>query len=90
MYCRTEHNICLVGGLQDIVAIPGFPSGDTSGEESACRYRRHGSPWVKMEEELATHSSILAWKIPCAEEPGGLRSVGPRKVDRTETLSAAS
>ena len=29
-----------------------------------------------LEEEMATHSSILAWKIPWAEEPGGLQSVG--------------
>ena len=39
---------------------------------------------VEMEEEMVTHSSILAWKIPCAEEPGGLQSVGPQKVDMTE------
>jgi len=29
-----------------------------------------------LEEEMATHSSILAWRIPWAEEPGGLRSMG--------------
>ena len=29
-----------------------------------------------LEEEMATHSSILAWEIPCAEEPGGSRSMG--------------
>ena len=28
-----------------------------------------------LEEEMATHSSILAWKIPWAEEPGGLQSI---------------
>ena len=27
-----------------------------------------------LEEEMATHSSILAWKVPWAEEPGGLQS----------------
>ena len=27
-----------------------------------------------MEEEMATHSSILAWRIPMTEEPGGLQS----------------
>ena len=27
---------------------------------------------ASLEEEMATHSSILAWKIPCTEEPGGL------------------
>ena len=29
-----------------------------------------------LEKELATHSSILAWRIPWAEEPGGLQSMG--------------
>ena len=29
-----------------------------------------------LKEEVATHSSILAWKIPRTEEPGGLQSVG--------------
>ena len=29
-----------------------------------------------LEEEMAAHSSILAWKIPWAEEPGGLQSMG--------------
>ena len=29
-----------------------------------------------LEEEMPTHSSILAWKIPWTEEPGGLQSVG--------------
>ena len=28
-----------------------------------------------LEEEMATHSSILTWKIPCTEEPGGLQSI---------------
>ena len=29
-----------------------------------------------LEEEMATHSSILAWKIPRTEDPGGLQSMG--------------
>ena len=29
-----------------------------------------------LEKEMATHSSILAWGIPCTEEPGGLQSMG--------------
>ena len=29
-----------------------------------------------LEEEMTTHSSILAWKIPWTEEPGGLQSMG--------------
>ena len=30
-----------------------------------------------LEEEMATHASILAWKIPWTEEPGGPQSMGP-------------
>ena len=33
-----------------------------------------------LEEEIATHSSILAWKIPWTEEPGGLQSTGSQRV----------
>ena len=33
-----------------------------------------------LEKEMATHSSILAWKIPCTEEPGGLQSRGSQRV----------
>ena len=33
-----------------------------------------------LEQEMATHSSILAWKIPWAEEPGGLQSMGLQRV----------
>ena len=33
-----------------------------------------------LEKEMATHSSIFAWKIPWTEEPGRLDSIGPRRV----------
>ena len=33
-----------------------------------------------LEEGMATHSSILAWKIPWTEEPSRLQSVGPQRV----------
>ena len=33
-----------------------------------------------LEEEMATHSSILAWEIPWTEEPGGLQSLGLQRV----------
>ena len=33
--------------------------------------------WVRfLEKGMATHSSILAWRIPCTKEPGGLQSKG--------------
>ena len=33
-----------------------------------------------LEKEMATHSSILAWEISWTEEPGGLQSMGSRRV----------
>ena len=33
-----------------------------------------------LEEETATHSSTLAWKIPCTEKPGRLQSMGSKRV----------
>ena len=33
-----------------------------------------------LEEDIATHSSILAWRIPWTEEPGGLQSIGSQGV----------
>ena len=35
---------------------------------------------TNMEKEMATHSSILAWRIPRTEEPGGLQSLGSQRV----------
>ena len=40
-----------------------------------------------LEKEMATHSSILAWRIPWTEEPGGLRSIGLQESDMTEQLN---
>ena len=40
-----------------------------------------------LEEGMATHSSIPAWRIPWTEEPGGLRSLGCKELDRPERLS---
>ena len=33
-----------------------------------------------LQEDMATHSSILAWRIPWTEEPGGLQSTGSQRV----------
>ena len=35
---------------------------------------------IPLEKEMATHSSILAWESPWAEEPGGLQSMAPQRV----------
>ena len=58
-----------------------------SGKEPACQCRRHRRhrfyPWVgkiPLGEGMATHSSILACRIPRTEEPGGLQSMGSHSV----------
>ena len=41
----------------------------------------HSLGWEDpLEEEMATHSSIQAWRIPWTEEPGGLQSMGSHRV----------
>ena len=42
-----------------------------------------------LEGDKATHSSILAWRIPWTEDPGGLQSTGSTESDATEQLSTA-
>ena len=37
-----------------------------------------------LEKEMATYSSILAWRIPWTEEPGGLQSTGSQRVGHNE------
>ena len=37
-----------------------------------------------LEKEMATHSSVLAWRVPVTEEPGGLRLWGRTESDTTE------
>ena len=41
---------------------------------------------VSLEKEMATHSSILAWRIPWTEQPGRLQSMGLQELDMTERL----
>ena len=40
-----------------------------------------------LEEGMATHSSILAWRIPLTEEPGGLQSMGSQMTDQLSTCT---
>jgi len=52
-----------------------------SGNESACQSRNPAlGREDPLEEEMATHSSILAWRMPWTEEPGGLQPRGSQKV----------
>ena len=42
---------------------------------------------VLLEKEMATHSSILAWRVPWTEEPGGLQSMGSQRIRHDWALS---
>ena len=42
-----------------------------------------------LEKEMATHSSILAWRAPWTEEPPGLQSMGLQELDTTEVMKHA-
>ena len=46
-------------------------------QESSVRSLSQEDP---LEKEMATHSSILSWRIPWTEEPGGLQPMGSQKV----------
>ena len=60
----------------------GFPGGSDS-KESACNAGDLGlipRSERSLEKEIATHSSILAWKVPWTEESGRLQSMGSQRV----------
>ena len=76
-----HHSICWwnLTFLRDLLVILGFP-GSSSGKEPTgqCRTQTQVQSLGgedPLEEGMATHSSILAWKIPWTEEPGGLQSI---------------
>ena len=69
-------------GIFSFDMYPMFPGG-SDGKESVCNAGNQGSiPGLGRYpgEETATHSSVLAWRIPWAEEPGGLQSMGSQRV----------
>ena len=60
----------------------GFPGG-AGCKEPACQRKRHIQSLNRedpLEEGMATHSSILAWRIPWTEEPDRLQSIGLHRV----------
>ena len=53
--------------------------GSSDGKESACNEGDVASE-NPLEEEMATYPSILAWRIPWTEQPGGLQSMGSQRI----------
>ena len=73
---HSNSNITLIG------YILGFPDNSDGKEFAAVQ-----ETWVRslswadpLEKRMATHSSILAWRIPWTEEPGGLQSMKSQKI----------
>ena len=60
----------------------GFPGGsDSKASAYNAETQVRSLGWEDpLEKEMATHSSILAWKIPWTEEPGRLQSMGLQRV----------
>ena len=74
------------GGLEPVT----FQSGASLIAQSVKNLPAMQETWVRslgqedpLEKEMATHSSILAWRIPGTEEPGGLQSMGLQESDMT-------
>ena len=62
--------------FNDSIAVLGFPGSSDSNEGNLRSIPVLEDP---LEEGKATHSSLLAWRIPWMEEPGGLQSMGSQK-----------
>ena len=71
----------------------GFPA-DNTGKEIPLPMQQMQGMWFQtldgedtLEKEMETHSSILAWRIPWTEKPGGLYSMGSQRVGHAKTKS---
>ena len=76
------HRLIIRRASQVAVVVKNLPAnaGDVKDKGSVSRQED------PLEKEMATHSSIFAWRIPCSEEPGRLQSMRSRKVrhDRSD------
>ena len=77
----------VVPGASQVLVVKNLPTnaGDV-------RYKTHvlSLGWEDpLEEGMTAHSSILAWRIPCTQEPGGLQSTGSQRVQQAHICSFA-
>ena len=75
-------SLCSISGVKVGPCMRGFPGSSVvknllAVQEALVRSLGQEDP---LEEGMATHSSILAWRIPWTEEPGGLQSMGSQRV----------
>ena len=66
-----------MSGASQVALMVKNPSANVGDKERQVRFLGGEDP---LEEGMATHSSILAWRIPWTEEPGGLQSIGSQRV----------
>ena len=74
------------GEITCLALIQDFPGGSGSCKESAHQCKRRKKPLGSknpLEEEMATPSGTLAWRIPWTEEPGGYSPWGHKEPDTT-------
>ena len=74
-----------LGNMNKCIVVYGFPGGSVVKNPPTVQELQE--MWVqspswedRLEKGMATHSSILAWRIPWTEEPGGLQSIGSQRV----------
>ena len=78
-----------IPGLQQLnecpAAVPGVAKSQARLSDFTFTLHFHA-----LEKEMATHSSVLAWRIPGMEKPGGLPSIGSQSQTRMKQLSSNS
>ena len=77
-YKKKEVERCIISSAFP----PGFPGGSDGKKSTYSARDLDLTPQSgrSLEEEMATHSSILAWRIPWTEEPGGIQSMESQRV----------
>ena len=68
------------GDIRDAGSVPGWGPSQPEGKIGLPRASPRGFPFHTLEKEMATHSSVLAWRIPETEEPGRRPSMGSHRV----------
>ena len=74
---------CLSLGLPVALVVKNLPVNAGDVRDFGVQSLNCGNP---LEEKMATHPNILAWRIPWTEEPGELQSLGGKELDTTEQL----
>ena len=67
----------------------GFPTRETLHYVGRANLSGNNNSFILVEKEMATHSRVLAWRIPGTEEPGGLLSMGSQSRTRLKRLSSS-